>query len=162
MQTAQYADLKVYLPNDPLVKVDRMSMAHGLEIRCPLLDHRIVELAFRIPTSMKLANGEPKSLLEGLGGTAPPFRLGAQAQNRFYCASWRVVVGPVCRAIPRTTCCRRMSRDIVDSTRQAAIHRAFEWPDHVRVMGGVDAGALGSPGPGRTANQMLRTIFVAC
>ena len=55
-----------YLPNDPLVKVDRMSMAHGLEIRCPLLDHRIVELAFRIPTSMKLANGEPKSLLKGL------------------------------------------------------------------------------------------------
>jgi len=66
VQKAQYADLKVYLPNDPLVKVDRMSMAHGLEIRCPLLDHRLVELAFRIPTTTKLANGQPKSLLNGL------------------------------------------------------------------------------------------------
>ncbi len=66
LQRAQYADLKVYLPNDPLVKVDRMSMAHGLEIRCPLLDHRLVELAFRVPTGMKLPNGQPKSLLNGL------------------------------------------------------------------------------------------------
>jgi len=46
---AQYADLHVYMPNDPLVKVDRMSMAHSLEVRCPLLDRRVVEMAFRIP-----------------------------------------------------------------------------------------------------------------
>ena len=49
----EYADLKVYLPNDPLVKVDRMSMAHSLEVRSPLLDRRMVELAFRIPASKK-------------------------------------------------------------------------------------------------------------
>jgi asparagine synthase (glutamine-hydrolysing) len=66
VQRAQYADLKVYLPNDPLVKVDRMSMAHSLEVRCPLLDHRLVELAFRIPTTSKMPNGKPKSLLRGL------------------------------------------------------------------------------------------------
>jgi asparagine synthase (glutamine-hydrolysing) len=66
VQRAQYADLKIYLPNDPLVKVDRMSMANGLEIRCPLLDHRIIELAFRIPTKTKMPNGQPKSLLRGL------------------------------------------------------------------------------------------------
>jgi len=67
VQRAQYADLKIYLPNDPLVKVDRMSMAHSLEIRCPLLDHRIIELAFRIPTATKMPNGRSKSLLRALG-----------------------------------------------------------------------------------------------
>ena len=78
VQRAQYADLKVYLPNDPLVKVDRMSMAHGLEIRCPLLDHRLVELAFRIPTATKFANGQPKALLNGLAQQ----RLPAAVVNR--------------------------------------------------------------------------------
>src|SRR6185295_421139 len=38
-----YVDLKTWLANDMLVKVDRMSMANGLEIRCPLLDHRLIE-----------------------------------------------------------------------------------------------------------------------
>ena len=52
--------------NGPLVKVDRMSMAHSLEIRCPLLDHHLVELAFSIPPEAKLADGQPKSLLRGL------------------------------------------------------------------------------------------------
>ncbi len=47
LQRAMYADLKVYLPNDVLVKVDRMSMLHGLEVRAPLLDRRIVEFGFR-------------------------------------------------------------------------------------------------------------------
>jgi asparagine synthase (glutamine-hydrolysing) len=66
VQRAQYADLKVYMPNDPLVKVDRMSMANSLEIRCPLLDHRLIELAFRIPAETKMPNGRPKALLRGL------------------------------------------------------------------------------------------------
>ena len=63
VQKAQYADLKVYLPNDVLVKVDRMSMIHGLEIRCPLLDHRLVEQAFAIPRAEKLRGFEAKSIL---------------------------------------------------------------------------------------------------
>jgi len=66
VQRAEYADLKIYLPNDPLVKVDRMSMAHGLEVRSPLLDRRVVELAFRIPASRKLAGTEGKRLLRSL------------------------------------------------------------------------------------------------
>jgi asparagine synthase (glutamine-hydrolysing) len=66
VQCAEYADLKVYLPNDPLVKVDRMSMAHGLEVRSPLLDRRVVELAFRIPASKKQVGREGKVLLRRL------------------------------------------------------------------------------------------------
>lgn len=52
---AQYCDLKSYLPDDINVKVDRMSMANSLETRSPLLDYRVAELAFSMPTAMKLA-----------------------------------------------------------------------------------------------------------
>jgi asparagine synthase (glutamine-hydrolysing) len=56
---AQYCDLKSYLPGDVLVKVDRMSMAHSLEVRSPLLDYRIAELAFCMPTKMKIPEPLP-------------------------------------------------------------------------------------------------------
>jgi asparagine synthase (glutamine-hydrolysing) len=49
-----YADTRFYLPNDMLVKVDRMTMAHGLEARAPFLDHSLVELAARLPDAWKL------------------------------------------------------------------------------------------------------------
>jgi asparagine synthase (glutamine-hydrolysing) len=53
----QYVDLKTYLPEDILVKVDRMSMANSLEVRSPLLDHKLIEFAASIPSSLKL-NGK--------------------------------------------------------------------------------------------------------
>ena len=49
-----YSDTTVYLPNDMLVKVDRMSMANSLEVRAPFLDHNLVEFAFQIPDKYKL------------------------------------------------------------------------------------------------------------
>jgi len=49
-----YTDTKIYLPNDMLVKVDRMSMAHGLEVRVPFLDHNLVELVAKVPDRYKL------------------------------------------------------------------------------------------------------------
>ena len=49
-----YADTAFYLPNDMLVKVDRMTMAHGLEARVPFLDHRLVEFAARVPPAYKM------------------------------------------------------------------------------------------------------------
>jgi asparagine synthase (glutamine-hydrolysing) len=50
----QYLDIKNYLPNDILTKVDRMSMAHSIEARVPLLDHKFVEFAATIPPELKL------------------------------------------------------------------------------------------------------------
>ena len=63
LSSMQYFDLKTYLPLDILTKVDRMSMAHSLEARVPLLDHRLVEFAATIPPELKL-NGTGKFIFK--------------------------------------------------------------------------------------------------
>jgi asparagine synthase (glutamine-hydrolysing) len=68
----QYVDVKTYLPDDILVKVDRASMAHSLEVRAPMLDHRFMELAASIPASMKLRGRSGKHILKkALSGILP-------------------------------------------------------------------------------------------
>ena len=62
--TAQYVDLKTWLPGDILTKVDRTAMACGLEVRVPMLDHRFVEWALSLPRTMKIANGQGKIVLK--------------------------------------------------------------------------------------------------
>jgi asparagine synthase (glutamine-hydrolysing) len=67
-----YVDLMTYLPDDILVKVDRMSMAHSLEVRTPLLDHKLVESVALLPPRWKLSGGTTKVLLRAaLNGTVP-------------------------------------------------------------------------------------------
>jgi asparagine synthase (glutamine-hydrolysing) len=60
----QYFDLMRYLPLDILTKVDRMSMAHSLEARVPLLDHKLIEFAATIPESLRIRNGTTKYILK--------------------------------------------------------------------------------------------------
>jgi asparagine synthase (glutamine-hydrolysing) len=68
----QYIDFKTYLPDDILTKVDRASMANSLEVRCPLLDHHVVEYAASLPSSLKLAGTQTKLVFkEAIRGLLP-------------------------------------------------------------------------------------------
>ncbi len=60
----QYLDMKTYLPGDILTKVDRASMAHALEVRVPLLDHKLVEWISGLPPEMKLNGSEGKYIFK--------------------------------------------------------------------------------------------------
>lgn len=60
-----WIDTRLYLPNDMLVKVDRMAMAHGLEARVPFLDHRLVEYCFSLSPQLKISRwGSKKYVLK--------------------------------------------------------------------------------------------------
>ncbi len=73
LSQVMYFEATNLLTGDFLAKVDRASMAASLEVRCPLLDHRLAEFATRIPTSWKWKNGKGKQiLLEALGDRLPP------------------------------------------------------------------------------------------
>jgi asparagine synthase (glutamine-hydrolysing) len=68
-------DFETYLPGDCLTKVDRMSMAHSIESRVPLLDHLVVEFAASLPVSMKMRDGRLKHLLKELAFRLVPREL---------------------------------------------------------------------------------------
>ncbi len=64
LAVVQYLDMKTYLVGDILTKVDRASMANSLEVRVPLLDHKLIEWAARLPRELKMKNKEGKYVLK--------------------------------------------------------------------------------------------------
>ncbi|MBF0279391.1 MAG: asparagine synthase (glutamine-hydrolyzing) [SAR324 cluster bacterium] len=60
---AQYYDIKTWLPDDLLMKVDKMSMANSLEVRAPFLDHRLIEYSFTLPDTLKIQGNDVKFIL---------------------------------------------------------------------------------------------------
>ncbi|MCC7032329.1 MAG: asparagine synthase (glutamine-hydrolyzing) [Acidobacteria bacterium] len=64
LDATMHADIQMYLPHDLLVKVDIAAMSHGLEARSPLLDHKVVEFAARLPVDLKLRGTTTKYLLK--------------------------------------------------------------------------------------------------
>lgn len=72
MDHLMYLDSKTYLPGDILAKVDRMSMAHSIETRAPLLDHKLIEFVQQIPSSLKVHGFETKYILkQAMQGVVP-------------------------------------------------------------------------------------------
>jgi asparagine synthase (glutamine-hydrolysing) len=83
LDQAMYVDIKTWLPDDILVKVDRMTMAHALEARAPLLDYRLVELAASLPADWKLKGFDKKHVFKRLLGRRLPAAILARPKAGF-------------------------------------------------------------------------------
>jgi len=120
-------DLVTYLPDDILVKVDRAAMAVSLETRIPLLDHRVVEFAWRAPLNAKLSGGHTKRLLRSVLHRYVPPALVAQPKMGFSLPIGDWLRGPLRQWAEALLAPERLARDaLFDAT---AVHRA--WREHL-------------------------------
>lgn len=82
VDAARRADIATYLTDEILTKVDRATMAYGIEARVPLIDPRLAQLAFRIAPALHYAGGERKALLKRVGSRwVPPAVLSARKRG---------------------------------------------------------------------------------
>jgi asparagine synthase (glutamine-hydrolysing) len=122
-----YCDAVSYLPGDILCKVDRASMAHSLEVRIPFLDHRVAEVAARIPIGMKVRDGSGKFILKQLLFSHVPSHLFARPK-----AGFSVPIGAWLKGPLRSWAEDLLSRDRLD--REGFFHGAMiqkRWQDHL-------------------------------
>lgn len=124
-----YQDTVMYLPDDILTKVDRMSMANGLEARVPLLDHRLVEFAATVPFALKLRGRTSKRLVKHAVRDLLPPELLAQRKQGF--------------AIPIQRWFREGLRDHFRETVLAEDARSARYVDPTHARSLLDAHAAG-------------------
>jgi asparagine synthase (glutamine-hydrolysing) len=91
----QYADLKTWLAGGILTKVDRMSMAHGLEVRTPFLDHPFVEWSATLPSVLKLRGTTGKFILKQAARAKLPERIVDRPKQGFSLPVTRWLRGPL-------------------------------------------------------------------
>jgi asparagine synthase (glutamine-hydrolysing) len=122
-----YCDAVTYLPDDILCKVDRAAMAVSLETRVPFLDHRVAELAARIPMGMKVRGGKGKHILRELLYREAPRALFERPKAGFGIPVGEWIKGPL----------RPWAEDLLDRSRMASegwfdpaiVHR--RWQEHL-------------------------------
>lgn len=85
LDQAMYVDIKTWLVDDILTKVDRASMAHSLEVRSPFLDHRIVEFAAKLPINYKIIGRKSKRILKAIHADSLPHQLLNRSKKGFNC-----------------------------------------------------------------------------
>jgi asparagine synthase (glutamine-hydrolysing) len=140
LQRAQYADVQIYLANDVLVKVDRMTMQHSVEVRAPLLDRRVVELAFRIPAERKMPRLRSKYLLRQLARKRLPREIATLPKHGFSAPMSEWLAGPCANRFREDVFSSAAPiRDLVDTT---LVRRLFKehrrgHSDHGQVLWSV-------------------------
>jgi asparagine synthase (glutamine-hydrolysing) len=95
------ADIALVLPGDMLVKADRMTMAHGLELRCPFLDHRVVEWAAALPGHLKVARGAGKRILRDTFADRLPAEVFQRPKRGFEIPIAEWLTGPLADRVRR-------------------------------------------------------------
>ncbi len=127
-------DTMVMLADDPVKRVDNMTMAWGLEARVPFLDHKVVELAARIPPAEKLKDGG-KGVLKDVARTVLPAEIIDRPKGYFPVPALKYIQGPV----------YDMVRDVMHSRsarerglfQQAYVDKLLEAPaEHITALGG--------------------------
>jgi asparagine synthase (glutamine-hydrolysing) len=90
-----YVDSKVWLPDDLLLKADKMTMANALELRVPFLDHKLVEFAAQLPQDMKLKGGTGKVLLRRIMKNVLPASILHRSKKGFPVPTMSWLRGPL-------------------------------------------------------------------
>ena len=124
LDRALYVDVRTYLVDDILTKVDKMSMAVSLESREPLLDHKLLEFAASVPASLKLKNGQGKYLLRRLLERRVPKSIVDRPKQGFSAPIGEWLRGPLAPMVDSLLLDRRMrERGVFDHGAVAAMWR---------------------------------------
>ncbi|MQF70414.1 asparagine synthase (glutamine-hydrolyzing) [SAR202 cluster bacterium AD-812-D07_MRT_10900m] len=121
-RSAQWVDTMTYLPGDLLVKTDRMSMAHGLEVRSPYLDHRLVEFASTIPGKYSIRGRAGKQILKRAYADLIPDEISRRPKAGFTVPVGQWINGPL----------RNITRDLLLAP-DAEVGRVIR-PDYISRM----------------------------
>jgi asparagine synthase (glutamine-hydrolysing) len=124
LDRALYVDVKTYLPDDIMTKVDKMSMAVSLESREPLLDHKLLEFAASVPSALKLTHGRTKHLLRRLLERRMPRSIVDRPKHGFEAPIGEWLRGPLAPMVDALLLDGRMrSRGVLDDRAVAKLWR---------------------------------------